>query len=159
MVKIKSNEISLVDITEPIPHPRNNNRHSIEQIAWLAKIIKHSGFREPINVSKRSGYVVAGHGRLEAAKYLNMDMVPVIYQDYESEEAEFQHMTADNEIARLAELDFQGLRLDIGDLDIDFSLDMLGLSIKSEDDKTEVTEAEESEKKDYKVCPQCGEII
>ena len=60
----------LVPIENLIPNPKNNNRHSIEQIHRLAKIIMYQGMRSPIVVSNRSGFVIKGHCRLQALKEL-----------------------------------------------------------------------------------------
>lgn len=95
----------LVDITSVIPNPRNPNQHSEKQIELLAKIIKAQGWRAPITVSNRSGFVVRGHGRLMAAQSLGLETVPVDRQDYESEAAEYADLIADNRIAELAEID------------------------------------------------------
>ena len=115
----------LVAIDELKPHPKNNNRHSIEQIHRLAKIILYQDMRSPIVVSKRSGFIVKGHCRLEALKEIEWEKAPVNYQDYESEAQEYADMTADNELARWAELDVHKLHIDLEGMDID--LDMLGL--------------------------------
>ncbi len=56
-----------------IENPRNPNRHPEDQIIALAKIIRHQGWRNPIVVSRRSGFVVKGHGRLLAARMLGHD--------------------------------------------------------------------------------------
>ena len=111
MIEIKCTQenLRLIPIIEVVPNPRNNNRHSIEQINYLAKLIKAHGFREPLLISNRSGFLIAGHGRLEAAKLLWMETIPAIFQDFASEAEEYQHMTADNEIARWAELDYQNV--------------------------------------------------
>ena len=82
-----------------VPHPQNPNKHTDKQIALLAKVIKHTGWRSPIVVSKTSGFIVAGHGRLEAAKLLNAGKVPVEEQDFKTEAEEFAHLGADNRIA------------------------------------------------------------
>jgi len=94
-----------VDIDRVTGHPRNPNKHGDEQIALLAKIIKTSGWRNPICVSNRSGFVIKGHGRLMAARVLGVTHVPVEYQDYATEAEEYQDMIADNRIAELAERD------------------------------------------------------
>mgnify|MGYP003335018541 FL=1 len=60
----------MVDVVNLVSHPRNPNKHGDQQIALLAKVIRHQGWRAPVVVSKRSGFIVAGHGRLEAAKLL-----------------------------------------------------------------------------------------
>ena len=101
---------ALVDITELIPNPRNPNKHGDKQVALLAKIIRHQGWRAPIVVSNRSGFIVAGHGRHEAAKLLNVQTVPVNRQDFATEADEWAHLVADNRIAELAENDDDALK-------------------------------------------------
>lgn len=92
------------------PNPDNPNRHSAHQIQLLASIIQEQGWRSPITVSKRSGLVVRGHGRLEAALLLGLTQVPVDEQDYETEAAELADLVADNRLSELAELDPDGLK-------------------------------------------------
>jgi ParB-like chromosome segregation protein Spo0J len=115
-----------VDIDKITGHPRNPNKHSDEQIALLAKIIKSSGWRNPICVSNRSGFVIKGHGRLMAARVLGASLAPVEYQDYESEAAEYNDLIADNRIAELAERDMSIIKdlleeLDTGANDMDLT--------------------------------------
>lgn len=129
-IKFKTEDLKLVHIDKIIPNPRNRNTHPKEQIEHLAKIIKAQGFRSPLIVSKRSGFLVAGHGRLEASKLLGMTELPVIEQDFDSEAMEWAHVVADNEIARQATLDQAMLLKDIQELNIealDFDLELLGL--------------------------------
>lgn len=63
----------MVDIEKLVGNPRNPNKHPQNQIELLAKIIKAQGWRNPIVVSRRSGFVVKGHGRLEAARLLGLE--------------------------------------------------------------------------------------
>jgi DNA modification methylase len=122
-VKIDCAYDSLVPIEKLVRHPRNNNRHSIEQIEALSKLIKAHGVRHSLVVSNRSGFIVAGHGRLEAALKLGIKELPVDYQDFSSEAEEYQCLTADNEIARWAELDYQNIYDTLKELpDVDVSL-------------------------------------
>lgn len=95
----------IVEAEKIIPNPKNPNQHGENQIDLLAKIIKGAGWRNAITVSKRSGFIVKGHGRYKAAQLLGAPAVPVEYQDYESEAAEYADLTADNRIAELAEMD------------------------------------------------------
>ena len=88
----------LVPISELKPNPKNRNAHPQDQIERLAKILKYQGWRYPIKVSKRSGYITSGHGRLAAALLNAWDTVPVNYQDYESEEQEYADLQASNAI-------------------------------------------------------------
>lgn len=121
------NTIHKVKIKDLKPRPNNRNKHPAEQIDRLVKIIKYQGFRRPIIVSNLSGYIVCGHGRLEAAKIAGMEEVPVIYQNYESEEQEYADHVADNSLQHWAELDLSGINSDIGDIGPDFDLDLLGI--------------------------------
>jgi len=116
----------LRDVVNMTAHPRNPNTHNEGQIGLLSKIIKHQGWRNPIVVSKRSGFIVAGHGRLMAAEKLGLEKVPVDLQDFKTEADELAHLVADNRIAELAEIDRSSLadiiaELDTGDLDLELT--------------------------------------
>jgi DNA modification methylase len=116
----------LISIASVVGNPRNPNTHPASQIELLAKIIAAQGWRAPITVSRRSGFVVRGHGRLAAARALGVSSVPVDFQDYESEAAEWADLVADNRIAELAEPDLPMLadllqELDNGDFDMDLT--------------------------------------
>lgn len=108
-------------------HPKNANRHPVEQIARLASILKYQGFRSPIVVSNLSGCIVAGHGRLQAAILNGWPSVPVVYQDFENEDQELAHLHADNLISRWSDIDLSIINSQIGEFGPDFSIDMLGI--------------------------------
>jgi hypothetical protein len=108
------------------PNPRNRNKHSQDQIIRFANILSFNGIRRPIRVSKRSGFITSGHGLLQACQHLGLKEVPVSYQDYESEEAEYADLTADNALALWSRMDFSEINSDIGDLG-PFDLEMLGI--------------------------------
>ncbi len=110
------------DLSTLIKHPKNSNMHPHGQIRLLAKILK-SGWRLPITVSNRSGYIVRGHGRLEAALLAGFTKGPVDYQDYDSESEELADLLADNRIAELAERDNVLLKETLLEID-DGSFDM-----------------------------------
>jgi hypothetical protein len=130
-MKIDCAHDELLDINSPklIRNPKNNNRHSVEQIERLAKIIEFQGMRAPIVISKLSGFIVKGHCRLEALSLLYQNdqtvKIPVNYQDYVSEGQEYADMTADNEIARWAEFDLHKAIVDLKDIDVG-DIDLLG---------------------------------
>jgi DNA modification methylase len=117
----------LIPVEELKAHPKNRNKHPKEQIERLAKVLEYQGWRYPIKVSKRSGFITSGHGRLEAAIHAGWNTVPVNYQDYDSDEQEYADLQADNAIALWAELDFSGINADIGSLGPDFDIDLLGI--------------------------------
>lgn len=119
----------LVDPNTLKPNPVNPNRHSAHQIQLLASIIQEQGWRNPVTVSKRSGLIVRGHGRLEAALLIGCETIPVDEQDYTSEAEELADLLADNRLSELAELDEDDLRRvlkSIGDADPDFDIELTG---------------------------------
>ena len=95
----------LAELSALRPNPKNPNRHPEKQIQALAKIIASAGWRAVITVSRRSGMIVRGHGRYEAAHLLGLDRVPVEYQEYATEAEELADMVADNTLQELSELD------------------------------------------------------
>lgn len=126
-IKIECDFKELVPIGELKPHPKNRNNHPMDQIEKLAKLFSYQGIRHPIIVSKRTGFIVAGHGRLEAAKLLKMEKVPVDFQDFENEEQEYAFLISDNAISLWAFLDLSAVNHDLPDLGPDFDLDLLGI--------------------------------
>lgn len=95
----------IVDVLTLIPNPKNPNTHPEEQVELLGRIIRATGWRQPITVSKRSGFIVKGHGRHLAAQAAGLTKVPVDYQDYASEAEEYADLVADNRLAELSEID------------------------------------------------------
>ena len=148
VMKIHCPYNKLVSIDELEAHPKNRNKHPEDQVKRLAEILKYQGWRYPVKVSKLSGYVISGHGRIEAAKINGWDKAPVSFQNYESEEQEYADLQADNAIASWAELDFSGINSDIGELGPDFDIDMLGIR------DFEIEVADKYEDKDEDAVPE-----
>ena len=99
-----------------VEHPQNPNTHPQNQLERLAEVIRGNGWRQPITVSDRSGYITKGHGRYQAAKLAGFHEVPVEVQHYDNEAAELADMLADNRIAELAEIDNEALNAAITQL-------------------------------------------
>ena len=125
-MEIKSKEIVLVDLDKIIFNPKNPNVHSDEQIERLCKLIKNTGFRSPVIISKQSGFLIVGHGRCLSAAKLGMKQVPAIFEDFENDADEYAYMCADNAIASWAQLDLGKINLDFVNFG-PFDLDMLGI--------------------------------
>lgn len=87
--KIECAHDEILDIDLLVPNPKNPNKHPQKQIKLLAKIMAHQGWRSPIVVSNRSGFIVKGHGRLAAALLNGWSKCPVDRQDYASEADEY----------------------------------------------------------------------
>jgi hypothetical protein len=126
-VKIHCPYDELVPLERLKPHPKNRNEHPEDQIERLSKILTYQGFRYPVKVSKLSGHITSGHGRVLAAKKLGLETVPVSFQEYTDETQEYADIIADNAIASWSELDLSGINQDVPDLGPDFEIDLLGI--------------------------------
>lgn len=124
---IKAKDIVTVDINKLVLNPKNNNKHPKEQIERLAKLIEFQGFRNPVVVSNRTGFVLAGHGRIEAARIAGLKEIPVMYQDFDNEAQEYAYLTSDNAIASWADLDLSMVNSEMLDLGPEFDIDLLGI--------------------------------
>ncbi|MBP2638860.1 MAG: hypothetical protein H6Q72_4767 [Firmicutes bacterium] len=123
----------LTDIAQLVPNPRNPNQHSDKQIELLAKIIQNQGWRAPITVSTRSGFIVRGHGRLMAAQRLGVSQVPIDRQVYADEAAEWADLIADNRIAEFSELDYELLADLLADINDSLDVELTGFSAQEVD--------------------------
>ena len=122
---------AIVDVAKLVPNPKNPNKHPDEQIQLLGRIIRQTGWRQPITVSTRSGFIVKGHGRLSAALLEGVKEVPVDYQNYASEAEEYADLVADNRIAELSEIDNKMLADIFADIDTgEIPLEMTGFTEK-----------------------------
>ena len=124
---IKCTYDELLELHKIQPNPKNPNKHTDEQIDRLSKLIDYQGQRHPIIISNRSGFVVAGHGRLEAIKKLGWEKAAVNYQDFENEAQEYAFIVSDNAISEWAELDLSSINTEMLELGPDFDIDMLGI--------------------------------
>ena len=151
----------VVSLDKLRPNPRNPNTHPERQIDLLAKIIKQQGWRRPIVVSKRSGYIVAGHGRLQAAIKAGCKVAPVDMQDYASEALEYADLLADNHIAELAEMDNAMMKDLLQDLDSgDMDMDLTGFDEKElESIMTATMPDDKTEQGNMVTCPSCGKVF
>ncbi len=151
---------AIVKVKDMKPNPKNPNQHPPEQIKLLASVIRATGWRGPITVSKRSGLIVRGHGRLLAAILDDLSEVPVDYQDYASEAEEMADLVADNRIAELSDINNRLLAEVFADIDtgeIPFMLSgyseeeygnivtALSEALHDEDDQTEEKEKTDDE--------------
>jgi hypothetical protein len=119
----------MIDPAALVPNPRNPNKHPESQIEILSRVIKSQGWRSPIVVSNRSGFIVKGHGRLAAAMLLQEKSVPVELQNYETEACEWADLIADNRIAELAETNQDELKKLMIELrEQSFDLDLTGFT-------------------------------
>jgi hypothetical protein len=121
-------------IDKLIPFARNPRTHFDAQIAQIASSIAAFGFNNPILVDAKAG-VIAGHGRLLAARKLQLKEVPVIRLDHLSESQKRAYIIADNQLALNAGWDDELLRLELASLQAeDLDLDLIGFNVHELDE-------------------------
>ena len=121
---VKHIELWLID--KLIPFARNPRTHSDAQIAQIAASIAEFGFNNPILVDTKAG-IIAGHGRLLAARKLGLKEVPVIVLDHLSEAQKRAYVIADNQLALNAGWDDDLLRSELAALqEENFDVRVLG---------------------------------
>ena len=123
-----------------IPYANNSRTHSDEQILQIAASIKEFGFLNPVIVDSENG-IIAGHGRVMAAKKLGIEEVPCVDAGHLSEAQKKAYIIADNKLALNAGWDDEILRIELNILDdLDFDLSLTGFS---DDELQALTEIEE----------------
>jgi len=118
-------KIEWMSVETLIPYAKNARTHSDEQVAQIAGSIKEFGFNNPVLVDKDNS-VIAGHGRLMAARKLGMDKVPVVQLGHMTEAQRKAYVLADNRIALSSGWDAGMLSLELQDLKDDIDLSLLG---------------------------------
>ena len=105
-------QISIDDLT---PYVRNSRTHSTEQIAQVAASIREFGFTNPVLIDATGG-IIAGHGRVLAARQLNLDQVPCLRLSHLSETQKRAYVIADNKLAENSGWDMEMLAAEFEDL-------------------------------------------
>ena len=158
--KYKEQDIDLL-----IPYARNSRTHSDSQVTKIASSIKEFGFLNPVIVDKDNG-IIAGHGRVMAAKKLGLKEVPILLVEHLSETQKRAYIIADNRLALDAGWDEEMLRVEFAELaDDGFNLELTGFelgeitninldgeSLTSDDDDFKEVDIEQMEC----ICPKCG---
>lgn len=109
-----------------IPYARNARTHSDAQVAQIAASVKEWGWTTPVLVDEEGG-VIAGHGRIMAARKLGIEEVPVMVAKGWTEAQKRAYVLADNQLALNSGWDMDFLRVELQELqEIDFNLDLTG---------------------------------
>lgn len=117
------------DIATLRPYPRNARKHSKRQIKQIAASIERFGFTNPVLVSD-DGEIIAGHGRVEAAKLLGHKTVPTLILSHLSAAERRAYVLADNKLALNAGWDSEILAIELQALlDLDFEVELTGFSL------------------------------
>ena len=125
-VMFMAQDVRLVSVDQLFPYARNSRTHSDAQIAQIAASIREFGFTNPVLIDGEN-VLIAGHGRVLAARKLSMTTVPCIVIDHLSKTQQRALVIADNKLAMNAGWDDELLALELGDLKEEgFDLDDLG---------------------------------
>jgi DNA modification methylase len=115
-------------LRELTPYARNPRTHTDAQVAQIAASIREFGWTNPVLIDGASG-IIAGHGRVLAARKLGLERVPVIELAHMSEAQRRAYILADNQLALNAGWDDELLRLELADLcELGFDLGLIGFS-------------------------------
>lgn len=163
-------QIEMWNVDRLVPYERNARTHSEEQVAQIAMSIQEFGFTNPILVDADDG-ILAGHGRLLAARDLGMTEVPVVVLNHLTPVQRRAYVLADNKLALNAGWDEELLRDEMMSLNMaDFDMSLLGwadyeikgfLDPDGIDDPTrEYDGAKELDEEEFSEfehkCPRCG---
>ena len=122
--------INTTKVIDLIPYVNNSRTHSDEQILQIASSIKEFGFTNPILIDGENG-IIAGHGRLMAAKKLGMEDVPTIELSHLSTAQKKAYILADNKLALNSGWDAALLALEFAELnELGFDLELTGFSLE-----------------------------
>lgn len=121
--------LELLPLTSLRPYGRNARTHSKKQIQQIANSIARFGFTNPVLIGD-DGEILAGHGRVEAAKLLKIMRVPALRLSHLNEAERRAYILADNKLAQNAGWDRELLAIELqGLIDLDFNLELTGFSL------------------------------
>ena len=121
-------QIEQIQIATLIPFAKNSRTHSDAQVAQIAASIREFGFTNPVLIDEANG-IIAGHGRVLAARKLKLTEVPCIRLAHLTEAQKRAYVIADNKLALNAGWDEAMLKLELADLKaLDFDLDLTGFN-------------------------------
>jgi DNA modification methylase len=122
-------QLETIQIDALIPYARNSRTHSDAQVAQIASSIKEFGFTNPVLIDVGGG-IIAGHGRVLAARKLGMSEVPCIRLDHLTEAQKRAYVIADNRLAPNSGWDTEMLKVEFADLqELGFDLELTGFDL------------------------------
>jgi DNA modification methylase len=122
-------QLETIQIDSLIPYARNSRTHSDAQVAQIASSIKEFGFTNPVLIDGGGG-IIAGHGRVLAARKLGMSEVPCIRLDHLTDAQKRAYVIADNRLALNSGWDTEMLKVEFADLqELGFDLELTGFDL------------------------------
>ena len=127
-------QVTYKNIEDLIPYARNSRTHSDKQIAQIAASIKEFGWRNPVLIDGDNG-IIAGHGRVLAARKLNIEQIPTIDGSDMTDIQKRMYVIADNKLALNADWDDEILALELEELEsLGADIELLGFDDEELDD-------------------------
>jgi ParB-like chromosome segregation protein Spo0J len=154
-------QIEYVPIALLRPWDRNARTHSRKQIQQIAESIQTFGFTNPVLIDAKSA-ILAGHGRVEAARLLSMDEIPCVRLESMTPAQKRAYVLADNKLALNTGWDEDILGEELSallEMDLDFDIGVTGFSIPEVDNLIEALEVEEPDDPKDDVLPGDGERV
>ena len=156
-------KIKKIPIGDLVPYDNNARIHSDEQVSQIAASIREFGFTNPVLCDGGKG-VIAGHGRILAAKELGLDTVPVIELSHLSEVQKKAYILADNKLADNALWDDELVKIEISALeDENFDIEIIGFNSDDFDsglvfggDGVKDPTTKDIKESNNVYCPKCG---
>ena len=122
----KAHKYKIMKVSDLIPYVNNSRTHSDDQVNQVASSIKEFWFTNPVLVDSDGG-IIAGHGRVMAAKKLGIDEVPCIELVGLTDAQKKAYVIADNQLALNSGWDIDKLKIEVENLqELDFDIDLLG---------------------------------
>ena len=125
-------EVQEVTLEKLIPYANNAKKHPQDQIDLIVRSIKEYGFLNPCLID-RDFNIIAGHGRVLAAKQMGMDKVPCLFVEGLTEAQYKAYVLADNKLTEMGEWDMELVMSELTDLqDMDFDISLTGFELNVE---------------------------
>lgn len=135
-------KIDKVNIEKLIPYVNNAKVHSDEQVTKIAASIREFGFLSPVLIDSNYN-IIAGHGRVMAAKKAGVDEVPCVFIEGLTEAQRKAYILADNRLGELADWDMDLVTSELDQLlELDFDIDLTGFEMPTIEDEEEVQDDE-----------------
>ena len=157
-----SQHIEQIDLKKLIPYARNSRTHSDIQVSQIAASIREFGFTNPVLITDECD-IIAGHGRVLAAKKLGMDTIPCIKLDYLTDTQRRAYIIADNQMSINSGWDFDMLAVEIDELNdakfdvslLSFTNEQLAELIGSPEEPVDNELKADEKDKETCICPKC----
>lgn len=154
-------ELQSVEIAKIKPYKNNAKIHGMNQLKKLQESISEFGFLTPCLIDQEYN-LIAGHGRVEAAKALGMKEVPCVFVENLTEEQRKAYILADNKLSELAEWDLEILNKELAELsEAGMNISLVGFELNNEitqelNEGVEITIESLGDENFKYECPECG---